>query len=103
MPGNGLKEAFDQVERYASQLVQSDRGDLRLSNQEAKVLCLQSVNRLNLKIGRLVRSGERSSEDLRILQTFVNNLTVALKSDNIPGVKRSLSSLASVIKTIDEE
>jgi hypothetical protein len=71
------------------------------SNQENKVLALQSINRLNIYLGRKARSTKDESGNLHILQMYVNNLTVALKNDNIPLIRSSISSSRNMIRELE--
>jgi DNA-directed RNA polymerase specialized sigma54-like protein len=97
----GLREIFDQLEKYTAEILQPDPSS-RFSAEENRLLALQCVNRLNLRIGHLVRAGRKSSEEMRLLQRYVNNLTVALKTDNKPFMRSSLSSAKNLIRSIVE-
>ncbi len=72
------------------------------SKEESRVLALQSVNQLNQRIGYLVRSGSAEVEEMWILQTFVNRLTVGIKTDNQPQMRGALSSIRNMIKSLEK-
>ena len=69
------------------------------SKEENRILALQNINRLNQRIGLLVRSGQTTVIDLRALQTHVNNLTVGVKYDNPIQMKNSLAQVRNMIST----
>ena len=96
-----IQALFDPVERYVGPLIDSNTMS-SLSKQENKVLALQNINRLNIRLGKMARSAKDESGNLRILQTYVNNLTVAIKYDNVPLIKSSLTSTRSIIKEIEK-
>lgn len=69
------------------------------SKEENRILALQNINRLNQRIGQLVRSGQSVEIDLKALQTHVNNLTVGVKYDNPIQMKNSLVQVRNMITT----
>ncbi len=95
-----LREVFVQVERYVMPLIGGDSPH-GLSKEENRVLAFQNVNRLNQRIGFLARENSPHSADMRLLQTYVNNLTVGLKSDNTPQIRSSLSSIRNIINSLE--
>jgi hypothetical protein len=95
-----IKELFNNVERYVMPLISPNKPS-SFSNQENKVLALQSINRLNIYLGRKARSTKDESGNLHILQMYVNNLTVALKNDNIPLIRSSISSSRNMIRELE--
>ncbi len=92
---------FSTVERYVRPLIGEDELT-GLSNQENKVLALQNVNRLNIHIGKVARSNKDESGNLHLLQMYVNNLTVAIKNDNVPMMKSSIASAKNIIKEMEQ-
>lgn len=88
------------VERYAMSVAGSD-SPTGFSKEENRILALQHVNRLNQRIGFLARQHIAQEGEMRLLQTFVNGLTIGLKNDNIPQIRSSLSSVRNVLKTLD--
>jgi hypothetical protein len=101
-----LKQAYANLERYCISLGEMRRsGTSGFSEEEDKLLAFQSINRLNQNIGRTVRESSGNTElieKMRILQTYVNRLTVALKSDNKQLVSSSLFSIRALIGKIEE-
>lgn len=96
-----LKELFGAVERYVLPLIGGGSSS-GLSKEENTVLALQNVHRLNVHIGMLARSTkDDESGNLRILQTYVNNLTIALKNENVPMMKGALASARNMINAIE--
>jgi hypothetical protein len=91
-----IKEIFSQVERYVSPLI-SSRSETSFSKEENRILALQQVNRLNQRIGQIARSSKDGSGEMRILQTYVNGLTIGIKSDNIPQIKGTMARAKSYI------
>ena len=69
------------------------------SKEENRILALQNINRLNQRIGQLVRSGQSVEIDLKALQTHVNNLTVGVKYDNPIQMKNSLVQVRNMMTT----
>jgi hypothetical protein len=96
-----IRELFSAVERYVMPLIGGDIPS-GFSKQENKVLALQNINRLNIHVGKIARSSKDESENLRLLQMYVNNLTVALKNDNVPMMKSSIASSRNMIKEIEK-
>jgi hypothetical protein len=96
-----IKELFDTVERYVMPLIGGDSPS-GFSKQENKVLALQNINRLNISLGKIARLSKDESGNLHILQMYINNLTVALKNDNIPMMKSSIASSRNLIKEIEK-
>lgn len=92
---------FSAVERYVRPLIGED-APTALSNQENKVLALQNVNRLNIHMGKVARSNKDESGNLHLLQMYVNNLTVAIKNDNVPMMKSSIASARNIIKEMEQ-
>ena len=68
------------------------------SKDENRVLALQQINRLNQKIGQIARSSKDESGEMKILQTFVNSLTIGVKTDNVPQIKASIARAKSYIE-----
>ncbi|HKW05431.1 MAG TPA: hypothetical protein VJN71_09045 [Nitrososphaerales archaeon] len=98
---NELRILFNEVERHAMPLVNNDSG-ARLSKEESRVLALQAIHRLNQKIGFLVRTNSKEAGEMRLLQTFVNNLTLGIKNDNTQMVQSALGSVRNIILTIEK-
>jgi hypothetical protein len=95
-----IKELFNTVERYVMPLIGGDSLS-GFSKQENKVLALQNINRLNITLGRIARSTKDESGNLHLLQMYVNNLTVALKNDNVPMIRSSISSSRNIIRELE--
>lgn len=95
-----LKEIFVNVERYVMPLIGSDSPS-GFSKEENKILALQNVSRLNQRIGFLAREHVAELGEMRLLQTYVNSLTLGLKTDNVPQMKSALSSVRNLLKTLD--
>ncbi len=70
-----------------------------LSKEENRILALQNINRLNQTIGQLVRSGQSSPIDMKVLQTQVNNLTIGVKYDNAAQMKIALTQVRNLVTT----
>jgi len=96
-----LSEIFSQVQRYVIPIVSSTKGP-GLSKEENRVLAFQYVNRMNHRIGYLARQNAKDPNDLKLLQTYVNNLTKGLKIDNVLLIKSALSSIRSMIPSIEK-
>jgi len=96
---SGLKDIFVQVEKYVMPIVSNDPSS-PLSKDETRILALQHINRLNQKIGQLARGSKDNAGQLKILQTYVNRLTIGVKNDNIPQIRSSLTSARSLIDTV---
>jgi len=92
-----IKEIFAQVERYVAPLVRSS--DSSFSKEENRVLALQQINRLNQKIGQIARSTKDGTGEMRILQTYVNGLTIGVKSDNVAQIHAALARAKSYIES----
>ncbi len=92
-----LKEIFAQMERYVSPLIRSS--DSSFSKDENRILALQHINRLNQRIGQLARSSKDATGEMRILQTYVNGLTIAVKSDNVPQIQATMARAKSYIES----
>jgi len=92
-----LKEIFGQVERYVSPLVRSS--DSSLSKDENRILALQQINRLNQRIGQIARSSKDGTGEMRILQTYVNGLTIGVKSNNVPQIQATMARAKSYIES----
>lgn len=100
---NDITEILAQVERYVMPLTGNESGS-GLSKEENQILALQGVNRLNQWIGRLARGGSSSEAgEMRILQTFVNRLTLGIKSDNPQQMRGALLSIKNLISSIAEK
>jgi hypothetical protein len=93
----GLKELFWQVERYVLPLVGSN-SENAFSKDENRVLALQQINRLNQRIGQIARSSKDESGEMKILQTYVNSLTIGVKTDNVPQIRASIARAKSYIE-----
>ena len=93
---NLLSEIFSQVEKHSMALMGSISTQ-GLSRDENRILALQNVNRLNQRIGFLAREYNSKMGELRILQTYVNSLTLGIKSDNIPQMKSALFSMRNIL------
>jgi hypothetical protein len=97
----GLREIFEQVEKYLRPLLSRDPYT-PLSKDEARVLALQNINRLNQRIGMLARSSKDKMTEMKILQTQVNRLTIGVKTDNVPQIRGSMASVRSYIDTLEK-
>ena len=73
-----------------------------LSKEENRVLALQNIHRLNNRVGQIARSSKEESGEMRILQMYVNNLTIALKNENMPMMKGAIASARNVIKELEK-
>ena len=91
-----IKEIFAQVENYLRPIVSRDVSS-GLSAEEARILALQQINRLNRRIGQIARGSKDEAGEMKILQTFVNRLTIGVKTDNVPQIRGSLASVRSYI------
>lgn len=96
-----INSLFSTVERYVLPLIGRDNTS-SFSKQENTVLALQNVNRLNIHLGRLARSKNDPSGNLHLLQMYVNNLTVAIKHDNVPLMKSSIASSRNIIREMEK-
>ena len=93
-----IKEIFLQVEKYVLALL-ARQSDSSFSKEENRILALQQINRLNHRIGQIARSLKGDSEEMRILQTHINGLTVGVKTDNIPQIKATVARAKSYIES----
>jgi hypothetical protein len=94
-----IERLFHNVERYVMPLLGSEEPN-QLSKQENLVLALQNINNLNILIGKIARGSKDEFGNLHLLQMYVNNLTVALKNDNVPLMRSSIASIRNVIQEI---
>jgi hypothetical protein len=69
----------------------------RFSKEENRILVLQAINRLNQRIGQLARSGSFVDFDLKALQTYVNNLTIGIKFENVAQMKPAIASIRGML------
>jgi hypothetical protein len=69
-----------------------------LSRKDHTVLALQAVNRLNHVIGKAGLTGARPMEEMRLLQTYVNNLTLGIKRDSDQQMKIALAGVKELIE-----
>ena len=92
---------FTEVERHAMPLVSSE-SDARLSKDESRVLALQGIHRLNQRIGFLARTNSKEMGEMKLLQTYVNNLTLGVKNDNAQVIRGALGSIRNIITTIEK-
>ena len=95
-----LREVFVQVERYVMPLIGSDSPQ-GLSKEENRVLAFQNVNRLNQRIGFLARENPKNAEEMRLLQTYVNSLTIGLKQENTQQIRAALTSTRQMINSLE--
>jgi hypothetical protein len=95
---SSLKEIFSNVERYVRPLVKTSDGSF--SKDENRVLALQQINRLNQRIGQIARSSKDGTGEMRILQTYVNGLTIGVKTDNVPQIQATLARAKSYIDSV---
>jgi len=93
-----IKEIFLQVEKYVLPLLVRQSGT-SLSEEENRILALQQINRLNHRIGQIARSLKGDSEEMRILQTHINGLTVGVKTCNVPQIKATIARAKSYIES----
>ena len=100
LPQYKLKDVFVQVEAHVMPLIGGDSPH-GLSKDENKVIAFQNVNRLNQRIGFLVRESSENSGVMRILQTYVNSLTIGLKSDNIQQIRSAMTSIRNMINALE--
>ena len=94
-----IGELFAQVERHVMPLIGGDSPS-HFSNDECRVLALQGIMRLNQRIGLLARSGQAEMGEMKLLQTYVNNLTLGVKNNNVPQMRAALKSIRSFIQTL---
>jgi hypothetical protein len=92
-----LKEIFAQVENYLRPILSRDPST-NFSGEESRILALQQINRLNRRIGQIARSSKEDVGEMKILQTFVNRLTVGVKTDNLPQIRGAMASVRSYIE-----
>ena len=96
-----LRLLFTEVERHAMPLISGESG-ARLSKEESRVLALQGIHRLNQRIGFLARTGSKEIGEMKLLQTYVNNLTIGVKNDNAQMIRSALGSIRNIIGTIEK-
>ena len=92
-----LKDIFSQVERYVLPLIGSYQGT-SFSKDENQVLALQQINRLNQRIGQIARSSKSNVGEMKILQTYINGLTIGVKTENIPQIRATMARAKSFIE-----
>ena len=97
-----LNEVFVQVEAHVMPLIGGDSPH-GLTKEENKVIAFQNVNRLNQRIGYLARESSENVGMMRILQSYVNSLTMGLKSDNAKQVRSAMASIRNMIKTLEPD
>ncbi len=90
---------FTEVERHVMPLVSGETGT-SFSKDESRVLALQGIHRLNQRIGFLARTNSGEMGEMRLLQTYVNNLTLGVKNDVPTVIRASLNSIRNIIATI---
>jgi len=73
--------------------------DSSFSKDENRILALQQINRLNQRIGQIARSSKDGTGEMRMLQTYVNGLTIGVKSNNIPQIQATLARARSYIES----
>lgn len=95
----GLQELLDEVEKYVQPII-SENLLSSFSKEENRILALQRVHRLNLKIGMLARSNKEKMEEMKTLQDFVNSLTIGLKSNNVPQMRFGLTRAKNMITSL---
>ncbi len=93
-----ITEIFAQVEKYVLPVV-AGHSDTSFSKEENRILALQQINRLNHRIGQIARSSKDEYGEMRILQTYINGLTVGLKTDNVPQIKATIARAKSYIES----
>jgi hypothetical protein len=96
---SGLKALFDQVVKYIEPILSRDT-DSRLDREENRVLALQNVHRLNQKIGIMARSNSEMMEKMKLLQNFINTITIGLKNDNRQQIEFGLNRARDVVATL---
>ncbi|MGI0081011.1 MAG: hypothetical protein ACRECH_15490 [Nitrososphaerales archaeon] len=96
-----LRVLFTEVERHVMPLVNSEAGT-RFSRDESRVLALQGIHRLNQRIGFLARTNSKEMGEMKLLQTYVNNLTLGVKNDNTQQIRSALGSIRNIITTIEK-
>ena len=99
---NQLRELYTAVERYVVPLLEREPSESGLTPEECRILALQNINRLNQRIGFLVRKAISDPGEMRILQTYVNSLTIGLKSDNKGQMRAALSNARNFLIERDE-
>jgi hypothetical protein len=57
---------------------------------------------LNQRIGFLARTRSDTAGEMKLLQTFVNNLTLGIKNDNTQMIRSALGSVRNIISTIEK-
>jgi hypothetical protein len=95
-----ISQEFEALERYIDPLIGSNQYS-QLTEQENQVLALQAINRINLRIGRAARCSKDGSDSFRLLQTHVNNVTVALKREDRVLLKHAVASLRGVLRELN--
>jgi len=96
-----IREIFSQVERYVTPLMRRQPDGSSFSKDETRILALQQINRLNQRIGQVARSSKDSSGEMRILQSYINGLTIGVKTDNIPQITATIERAKSYIQSDD--
>ncbi len=91
-----IKEIFAQVEKYVLPLL-ARQVENSLSKEENRILALQQINRLNNRIGQIARASKDGSGEMRILQTYINGLTIGVKTDNVSQIRTTMARARSYI------
>jgi hypothetical protein len=91
-----IREIFTQVERYIQPLL-GRNSETSFSKEENRILALQQINRLNQRIGQIARSSKENVGEMKILQTYINGLTIGVKTDNIPQIRATIQRAKSYI------
>jgi hypothetical protein len=97
---SSLKDIFAQIEKYLLPIVSKDPPSA-ISKDESRILALQQINRLNHKIGQLARGSKESNVDVKLLQTYVNRLTIGVKTNNDPQIRFAMISIRNYIESLD--
>jgi hypothetical protein len=69
-----------------------------MSRADHAILALQAINRLNHVVGRAAITKSKPIEEMRLLQIYVNNLTLGVKRDSNQEMKNALAGVRELVK-----
>jgi hypothetical protein len=95
MSAESLEQAFANVEASASLLL---KGDFR-----SKDSMFKAIFALNNEIGRLARLKPGKLGTLKVLQAYVNGITVAVKGEEAGPIRESLGAAHDFLDSVAKE
>ncbi len=90
-----IRRAFADVENSVSSILHGKAGE--------KDSALRAIFALNNEIGKLARLSPTKLGPLKMLQAYVNSITVAVKNGNAQMIRESLKSAREYLLSVDGE